>query len=194
MNNMKGLEGRTALVTGAAGGIGSAVVELLASYGVSIAATDMSIESLEPVVESARIHGVSVSAHALDVTRPDDILHVVDRAADVLGPISLGVTCAGVVQVAYALELDAAGWDRTLDVNLKGTFFALQALARHIRANEAEGRVVAVSPVGGRSGRPDAVDYAASKAASSALSSLSPLPSLRRFASTLSALVSSTRQ
>jgi len=161
---MKGLEGRTALVTGAAGGIGSAAVDLLASYGVNVAVTDMSTESLEPVVESALNHGVSAAAFALDAARPSEIPGVVERAADALGPISLGITCAGVVQVVPALDLDEAAWDRTLDVNLKGTFFSLQALARHMRDNELRGRLVAVSSIGGRSGRADVVDYAASKA------------------------------
>lgn len=161
---MKGLDGRTALITGAAGGIGSAAAELLASYGVDLALTDVSMESLEPVIESARAHGVSASAFALDATRPRDIPAVVERAAAALGPISLGVTCAGVVHVAPALDLDEATWDRTLDINLKGTFFSLQALARHMRDNQVNGRLVAISSIGGRSGRPDVVDYAASKA------------------------------
>lgn len=161
---MKGLEGRTALVTGAAGGIGSAAVELLASYGVNLAVTDIAIESLEPVVESARVYGVSATAFALDATKPSEIPRVVERAAAALGPISLGVTCAGVVRVAPALELDEAAWDRTLDINLKGTFFSMQALARHMIDNDVHGRLVAVSSIGGRSGRADVVDYAASKA------------------------------
>ncbi len=161
---MQGLEGRTALVTGAAGGIGRAVVEVLAANGVNVAVTDVSVEQMEPVVEAARSCGVSATACVLDVASPQAITAAVQSCTRALGSISLGVTGAGVLHVKPALELEESEWDRTFDVNLKGTFFVLQALAGHMTARGTGGRLVAVSSVGGRSGRPELVDYAASKA------------------------------
>lgn len=167
---MVGLDGRNAFVTGAGGGIGRAVVRALAAAGANVAAADLSEPAAEASAAEARALGVSASAHALDVSEPAGIAEAIDGAAERLGALSLGVTCAGVIEVAPALELTERQWDRTLGVNLKGTFFVLQELARRFRAADAgagavtDGRLVAVASVAGRSGRADALDYAASKA------------------------------
>lgn len=167
---MVGLDGRNAFVTGAGGGIGRAVVRALAAAGANVAAADLSESAAEASAAEARALGVSASAHALDVSEPGGIAEAIDEAAERLGALSLGVTCAGVISVVPALELTERQWDRTLGVNLKGTFFVLQELARRFRAADAgtgavtDGRLVAVASVAGRSGRADALDYAASKA------------------------------
>lgn len=165
---MVGLDGRNAFVTGAGGGIGRAAVRALAAEGANVAAADLSEAAAEASAAEARALGVSASAHALDVSEPGRIAETIDEAAERLGALSLGVTCAGVIEVAPALELTERQWDRTLGVNLKGTFFVLQELARRFRAAGAgavtDGRLVAVASVAGRSGRADALDYAASKA------------------------------
>ncbi len=165
---MVGLDGRNAFVTGAGGGIGRAVVRALAAAGANVAAADLSEAAAEASAAEARALGVSASAHALDVSEPGGIAEAIDAAAERLGALSLGVTCAGVIEVAPALDLTERQWDRTLGVNLKGTFFVLQELARRFRAVGAgaviDGRLVAVASVAGRSGRADALDYAASKA------------------------------
>ena len=164
---MAGLHGRNAFVTGAGGGIGRAVVRALAAAGANVAAADLSAASAERSAAEARELGVSASAHRLDVSEPGAVGEAVDDAAERLGALSLGVTCAGVIEVAPALELTERQWDRTLGVNLKGTFFVLQELARRFRAAasaDTDGRLVAVASVAGRSGRADVADYAASKA------------------------------
>lgn len=167
---MVGLDGRNAFVTGAGGGIGRAVVRALAAAGANVAAADLSESAAEASAAKARTLGVSASAHALDVSEPGGIAEAIGDAAERLGALSLGVTCAGVIEVVPALELTERQWDRTLGVNLKGTFFVLQELARRFRAADAgagavtDGRLVAVASVAGRSGRADVVDYAASKA------------------------------
>jgi len=165
---MVGLDGRNAFVTGAGGGIGRATVRALAAAGANIAAADLSEAAAETSAAEARALGVSASAHALDVSEPGGIAEAIDEAAERLGALSLGVTCAGVIEVVPALELTERQWDRTLGVNLKGTFFVLQELARRFRATGTgavtDGRLVAVASVAGRSGRADALDYAASKA------------------------------
>ena len=80
------------------------------------------------------------------------------------GTITHGVAAAGIIATHPFLELTGRDWDRTLAVNLKGTFLTIQAIARQMVDSSRGGSLVAISSVAGRSGRPSATDYAASKA------------------------------
>ena len=157
-------EGRNAFVTGAANGIGRGVALRLASAGAALALNDLDAAALEAVVGEIRDAGGRAMAYPADVASPSAIDAAVAQAGDELGPLTLGVTSAGIVDIVPALELSEEAWDRTLSVNLKGTFFTLQALARHMMATDG-GRLVAIASIGGKRGRADAVDYTASKAA-----------------------------
>ena len=157
-------DGRNAFVTGAANGIGRGVALRLASAGAALALNDIDPAALEAVVGEIRDAGGRAVAYPADVASPSAIGAAVAEAGDELGPLTLGVTSAGIVNIAPALELSEEAWDRTLSVNLKGTFFTMQALARHMMAGDG-GRLVAIASIGGKRGRADAVDYTASKAA-----------------------------
>ena len=157
-------EGRNAFVTGAANGIGRGVALRLASAGASLALNDIDGVALEAVVAEVRDGGGRAVAFPADVASPAAIGAAVADAAEVLGPLTLGVTSAGIVEIVPALELTEEAWDRMLGINLKGTFFTLQALARHMMTGDG-GRLVAIASIGGKRGRADAVDYTASKAA-----------------------------
>jgi len=78
--------------------------------------------------------------------------------------VRLGVACAGVIDIVAPLDVAEARWDRTMAINLKGTFFTFQALARSLSDVGGEGSMVAISSTSGRVGRRDCIDYAASKA------------------------------
>ena len=164
MSEGKVFEGRNAFVTGAANGIGRGVALRLASAGAALALNDIDSAALEAVVGEIRDAGGRAVAYPADVASPSAIGAAVGEAGDELGPLTLGVTSAGIVDIVPALELSEEAWDRTLSVNLKGTFFTMQALARHMMAGEG-GRLVAIASIGGKRGRADAVDYTASKAA-----------------------------
>ena len=157
-------DGRNAFVTGAANGIGRGVALRLASAGAALALNDLDAAALEAVVGEIRDAGGRAMAYPADVASPSAVAAAVAEAGDELGPLTLGVTSAGIVDIVPALELSEEAWDRTLSVNLKGTFFTLQALARHMMATDG-GRLVAIASIGGKRGRADAVDYTASKAA-----------------------------
>ena len=156
-------EGRNAFVTGAANGIGRGVALRLASAGAALALNDLDAAALETVVGEIRDAGGRAMAYPADVASPVAMQAAVAEAADALGPLTLGVTSAGIVEIVPALELTEQAWDRMLGINLKGTFFTLQALARHMMAADG-GRLVAIASVGAKIGRADAVDYTASKA------------------------------
>ena len=156
-------EGRNAFVTGAANGIGRGVALRLASEGAALALNDIDAAALEALVEEVRAGGGQAVGYPADVSSPAAMQAAVAEAADALGPLALGVTSAGIVEITPALELTEQAWDRMLGINLKGTFFTLQALARHMMAGDG-GRLVAIASVGAKIGRADAVDYTASKA------------------------------
>lgn len=157
-------EGRNAFVTGAANGIGRGVALRLASAGAALALNDIDAVALEAVVAEIRTAGGRAVAFPADVASPPAMEAAVAGATDALGPLTLGVTSAGIVEIVPALELSEEAWDRMLGINLKGTFFTLQALARSMMAADG-GRLVAIASIGAKRGRADAVDYTASKAA-----------------------------
>ncbi len=156
-------EGRNAFVTGAANGIGRGVAMRLASAGAALALNDINAAALEALVDEIRDAGGRAVGYPADVSSPAAMQAAVAEATDALGPLTLGVTSAGIVEIVPALELTEQAWDRMLGINLKGTFFTLQALARHMMAGDG-GRLVAIASVGAKIGRADAVDYTASKA------------------------------
>lgn len=162
---MVDFKGRTALVTGAAGGIGAAVARTIAAAGGSVALTDISLEGAEVVAQEIRDSGGKASAFRLDVASAEDVRAVAASAEAQLGTVTMAVTCAGVISIVPFLDLTGETWDRTLSINLKGTFLVLQEVARRMIAAGTGGGMVALSSIAGRSGRVNAVDYAASKAA-----------------------------
>ncbi len=156
-------EGRNAFVTGAANGIGRGIALRLASAGAALALNDVDAGALDAVVSEIRESGGHAVAYPADVSSPAAIQAAIAEATEALGPITLGVTSAGIVEIVPALELTEEGWDRMLGINLKGTFFTLQELARRMMAGDG-GRLVAIASIGAKIGRADAVDYTASKA------------------------------
>jgi NAD(P)-dependent dehydrogenase (short-subunit alcohol dehydrogenase family) len=157
-------DGRTALVTGAAGGIGTAVARRLAGEGAHVALADLSFAAVERLSADLRAVGMRASAHRLDVTNGDDITRVLDEVETQARRPTLAVTCAGIIFISPFLEATHEHWDQTLAVNLTGTFLVIQAVARRLVAAGEKGRLVAISSVSGRGGRADSADYAASKA------------------------------
>ena len=140
------LSGRVALVTGAAGGIGSAVARRLAADGVRLVLADRAApEDLAAALPTEAL------PLALDVTRPDEVAATVARGLDRFGRLDVLVTVAGVVSFGPAATLAEAEWDRVLAVNLKGTFLCAQAAIAPMRA-QGSGRMVLIGSVLGKSG------------------------------------------
>lgn len=136
---MSALQGRVALVTGAAGGIGSAAVMALTAAGAQVAVADMK----EP-------QGGALSL-AVDVTKRDEVQAMVARTVEALGRLDILVNVAGVVSMGAAATLPEEEWDRVLDINLKGTFLSCQAAIPAMRANR-HGRIVNIGSIIGKNG------------------------------------------
>ena len=142
------LHGQTALVTGAASGIGRRIAVGLAEAGADVACLDLPGPGLGSVVEE--IGGLgrrSVSVPA-DVTRPADLAQAVAETESELGPLSLAVNCAGIANAAPAEEMPLAQWQAVLDINATGVFLSCQAEAR-VMLNRGRGAIVNIASMSG---------------------------------------------
>lgn len=158
------LDGKVVMVTGAAGGLGSACVMDLARMGARLALCDLGGPRLEGVARDAEQLGVDVATVEADLSTPGEAERSVDACRETLGGLDGLVSCAGVVHVTPFDEIKYEEWREVMAVNLDAAFFLCQSAAAHMVAN-AGGSIVNVSSDAGRSGRADMAHYAASKAA-----------------------------
>ncbi|MDT4904566.1 MAG: hypothetical protein QOH52_2582 [Pseudonocardiales bacterium] len=144
-----GLEGRVALVTGAARGMGRAIATRLAHDGASVVVNDSTEEVLAEVSEELRGAGATVMAIGADVTSSQAVRAMFDAIESELGPVGVLVNNAGVLRPTRFLEISEAEWRLVLDVNLTGSFLCSQsALGQMVRGGW--GRIVNMSSTAGK--------------------------------------------
>ena len=146
---MSPLAGRVALVTGAAGAIGSATAEALARQGADVVLGDLS--PLAPLEARLRELGRQVIAAPLDVTHQAEVDALVARAEEGLGRLDILVNVAGTVSWGAAATLAEAEWRRVLDINLTGSFLCCQAVIPLMRRG-GHGRIVNIGSLVGKNG------------------------------------------
>jgi 3-oxoacyl-[acyl-carrier protein] reductase len=146
------LDGKVALVTGGARGIGAAVASRLAADGARVAVTD--IDVVEAPAETLAI--------ACDVTEREQVDAAFEQTAAVLGPVDILVTCAGVTRDNLIHKLTDEDWDLVIATHLRGTFLAVQAAQRQMVPRRA-GSMVLISSISALGNRGQA-NYAAAKA------------------------------
>jgi len=154
-----------ALVTGAAGGIGSATCRRLASEGAAVAATDLQESLVAPLVAQLRDMGARAMALSLDVRDPASAQSVVQRVVAELGSLDILVNNAGIFAQTPIRDIDPDRWDRLLAVNLRGVLVCSQAAVAAMAAGGRGGAIVNLGSLAGQVGGIVAgADYAASKA------------------------------
>ncbi|HEY5834416.1 2,3-dihydro-2,3-dihydroxybenzoate dehydrogenase [Streptomyces sp.] len=158
------MEGRIALVTGAAGGIGGAVARLLAERGVVVAAVDRDAGRLEQAVRQMTDKGLSVVAVPADVSDSRLVDQAVDDVEERLGPVSLLVNAAGVLRLGEVRGYSDEDWRDTFAVNVNGVFHVSRAVVDRMVARRC-GAMVTVSSNAASTPRAGMAAYAASKAA-----------------------------
>ncbi|MEU6532402.1 SDR family NAD(P)-dependent oxidoreductase [Streptomyces sp. NPDC046928] len=154
--------GRTAVVTGAASGIGAATAERLAEEGAAVVLADVAEDAGTAVAERITKDGGRALFVRADVAEDGDWRRVV-AAAHTFGPVDLLVSNAYTVEVAPADAMTLASWQRQLDVNLTASFLGFRAVLPDLRARR--GAAVLTSSVHARVGLPGHPAYAASKGA-----------------------------
>lgn len=159
------LDGRTALVSGASSGIGYATAGALAEAGANVVITEVPERraAAETAAASLEHHGSRVLSAVVDVRDVASIRACVARCLAELGPVDILVNNAGTNARKPALEVTEDDWDSVVDVNLRGTFFLSQEVARHMVERRC-GKIVNVASIYGLVGGESRVPYAASKA------------------------------
>ena len=160
------LNGKVALVTGAAQGMGRAIAMRLASEGANLVATDINGKLVEQTSIAIRELGYEAIAVEADIGDIDDINRVVDEALNAFGHIDILVNNAGVTRHAGIMDLTVEDWDRIHRVNARGVFFCLQRVAREMIDRGDGGKIINIASIAGKgySGTSNAA-YAASKGA-----------------------------
>nr|WP_042191322.1 2,3-dihydro-2,3-dihydroxybenzoate dehydrogenase [Kibdelosporangium sp. MJ126-NF4]CEL19997.1 3-oxoacyl-[acyl-carrier protein] reductase [Kibdelosporangium sp. MJ126-NF4]CTQ97221.1 3-oxoacyl-[acyl-carrier protein] reductase (EC 1.1.1.100) [Kibdelosporangium sp. MJ126-NF4] len=153
-----------ALVTGAARGIGAAVVRKLAHSGVAVAAVDLLDEPLTEMAAKLRAEGYPVRTYPADVADRGAVAAVVDAAETELGPISILVNVAGVLKPGLVLDMTDDDWDQTFAVNADAVFVTAREVAQRMVPRRC-GCIVTVGSNAAGVPRKRMAAYAASKAA-----------------------------
>lgn len=157
------LEGRIAFVTGAANGIGEATARRLAADGARLVATDVEKDRLTKVCQSIAATGAQVMQHELDVRNRDQIQAVFDDVEAKWGVPQVVAHIAGIGVPQHFLEITDDEWDRTIAVNLTGTFLVTQIAARAMVRAGIPGSIVMMASTNGLVGEEDLASYNASK-------------------------------
>ena len=158
-------KGKTCVVTGAAGGIGYAVCEAYASNGANVAMIDINQEALD--AKAAKLkedYGTETLTLVVDLASVAEIRDAAAKIEEKFGAIQALANCAGVSIYGDPLTYTEEDWDKSLDTNLKGTFFLTQAVANNMVKNKVNGKIVSIASQAGVIGEPNGHAYGASKA------------------------------
>jgi NAD(P)-dependent dehydrogenase (short-subunit alcohol dehydrogenase family) len=158
------LPGRVAIVTGAAQGIGFAIAERLSRAGARVVIADIAEEGAAAAAERLREGGGKAEAAVADVTSPEEVGAMVERALDAFGKLDILVNNAGITgRDAPLWETTDEDWAKVMNLNLTATFYCCRAAVPHMRERQS-GAIVNVASISGKEGNPNMIPYSVSKA------------------------------
>ena len=164
METMGDLQGRIALVTGGAQGIGRAIAEELAAAGATLALADVNEAKLAETVGELKAQGIDATAFTVNVSSEESIQAGAKAILDKFGKVEILVNNAGITRDGLMMRMKRADWDDVLGTNLTGAFLLTQALLPAMLRNRW-GRIINITSMVGRTGQAGQVNYASSKAA-----------------------------
>jgi NAD(P)-dependent dehydrogenase (short-subunit alcohol dehydrogenase family) len=158
------LQGKRALVTGAARGIGRGIAEVFADEGADVAVNDFeNISKAEEVVRAITAKGRRAIAVKGDVAKRGDVEPMIEKAWNELGSIDILVNNAGIETIVPFLELSDEQWTRLVDVNLRGAWLCSQVLCRRVVAEGRKASIVNIGSIQAAKVLPGRTHYAPSK-------------------------------
>ncbi len=165
-NPLLDLTGKHIFIAGGSRGIGAAAARMAAAAGAAVSINhSRSADRAEALVAEIRAAGGQALAVQGDVAEDGALDRATDAAVDALGPLWGMVVSAGVFEGAYLQDMTLEFWDRTMAVNVRGTFLAVRAAAHHLRAAGRGGSVVLYTSTAGQRGSAEYSAYATSKGA-----------------------------
>jgi NAD(P)-dependent dehydrogenase (short-subunit alcohol dehydrogenase family) len=162
LRNLLNLDGKVAIVTGATGGIGSAISSLLACYGAEIVIADINLSNAPELEKKIRNFGRDCMSVKVDLANSKEIESLVEQTLAKYGTIDILVNNAGITNRKSALDITSEEWDQLLEINLKAVFICCKAVGK-IMVNQRRGRIINISSTVGIQGNPNRSAYAASK-------------------------------
>lgn len=174
-NRMFDLRGMTALVTGASGGIGSAIARALANQGARLAVSGSNATKLRAFRDELDEHTpqhlqeVDHVAITCDLSNPEDVEKLVPAALDSLGKIDILVNNAGITRDNLAMRMKDEEWDAVIRINLEAAFRLMRAATKPMM-KARYGRIITITSVVGATGNPGQMNYAAAKGGLTAMS------------------------
>jgi 3-oxoacyl-[acyl-carrier protein] reductase len=157
------LEGKVALVTGSAQGIGRAIAHNLAQGGARIVLTDMRESKLDEVVKEIEAQGGKAIRFVVDVTDREAVRKVVDQALETWEKIDILVNNAGITRDSLVMRMKVEDWHAVLKTNLDGAFYCIQAVLPSM-VRQRYGRIVSIASVVAQAGNVGQANYISSKA------------------------------
>ncbi|WP_141520504.1 3-ketoacyl-ACP reductase [Bacillus pseudomycoides] len=156
------LQGKNALITGAGRGIGRAVAIALAKEGVNVGFLARSEENLKAVAKEVEAEGVKAVIVTADVSLYEEVTTAIETLKKGLGSIDILINNAGISKFGKFLELDVADWEKIIQVNLMGVYYATRA-ALPSMIEQQSGDIINISSTAGQKGAPVTSAYSASK-------------------------------
>lgn len=160
---MGAFDGKVAIVTGAARGIGRAIAEKLARGGADVAVCDLQAEWLADTVAAVQALGRKALPVAVDVGNGETVNACITEVIKVFGKVDIMINNAGITKDTLLVRMSEDDWDAVLRVNLKGTFLFSRAVAKYMM-KQRSGAIVNIASVIGLIGNAGQCNYAASKA------------------------------
>lgn len=158
-----GLEGRVALVTGGARGLGRVIADALASAGATVVLSARDADAAQKAAEAIAIeHGVKTLAVSAEITKAADVEAMVGKTLDTFGALHILVNNAGINHRGLIETLQESDWDAVIDTNLKGPWLCCRAVAVPMK-RQKWGRVINISSMLGEISLPERTPYCASK-------------------------------
>ncbi len=157
------LNGKVAIVTGSAQGIGKAIADKLGSVGCNIVIVDISEDLLDKACDEISKKGIDVLGVKADVSSFSSVEGLVKKTLDKFKKIDILINNAGITRDNLLLRMSEEDWDRVLNINLKGAFNCIKAVSRQM-LKQRSGIVVNVASIIGMIGNPGQANYSASKA------------------------------
>ena len=163
-SNIMDFQGKVAIVTGAASGIGKSISELFVSKGMKVVLTDYNKINLEKTAdEIKKKYEKNILSFKMDVRKYNEIENVVDSTLDKFLKIDILINVAGAISLKKVVDMSEEEWDKIVDTNLKGIFLCSKAVSKILIKQNNGGKIVNIASLNGKEGEALTAHYCASK-------------------------------